>query len=499
MKETKPVLFVGSSFEARDFAEALQLNLKEVARVIPWTQVNFELSSFTLETLETELERADFAAFIFAPDDHLRIRGNEVLTTRDNVLLELGMFIGQLGRHRSFIVIATGTEKMMRIPTDLLGLTVATYDHTSYDEKEGPATETMGTASTKIKAAIRRHGLRQRLPTIPIRRVARVLSRGSTDSIMSVADGAIYVADSRHEYPLQLRRRLLLGEVVPMKYLYCTPYGSSHWLEICKRRSYTFYRNSLNLLRAKAPEVMAKIVETLGTAEIDFISLGSGDGIKDNILLRELGSKLRGSDFAYYYPVDISPDLIVHAVPTALRGLVRSQFRVKALIADFTQLSALQVVYEERQERNVFSILGNTIGNADEDDLMRSVADGMLPGDMLLLEINTSEPKEDDPILREKANMEHDFTPLKSLNIDFDPNRMEYHLLSEHSVVPATKSVLASYSKAVIDNQPVSNVKLSIVHHYNLDQLVQSIEDRMSVKTVARFETDGVGIILAQR
>ena len=37
---------MGSSSEARDFAEALQLNLKGDARVIPWTRVNFELSSF---------------------------------------------------------------------------------------------------------------------------------------------------------------------------------------------------------------------------------------------------------------------------------------------------------------------------------------------------------------------------------------------------------------------------------------------------------------------
>jgi hypothetical protein len=42
------------------------------------------------------------------------------------------------------------------------------------------------------------------------------------------------------------------------------------------------------------------------------------------------------------------------------------------------------------------------------------------------------------------------------------------------------------YSKAVIDNQPVSNIKLSIVHHYDLEQFAQAIEDRMSVKTVAR-------------
>ena len=496
----KPVLFVGSSSEARDFADALQLNLTNDARVILWTQIDFALSRSTMDTLEGELERSDFAAFVFAPDDHLRIRGTEFSATRDNVILELGLFMGSLGRQRAFVVLAAGTESELRIPSDLIGLTVATYKHESYDPRQGNAPEIMGPASTKIRYAMLKQGLRPRQPTAPKRRVATVLGRGSTHSLNTLADGAIYIADSRHEYPRHLQRYLRAGELVPAKYLYCTPYGSSHWLDICKRKAYAFYRNSLVLLRTKATDIMTKIVDTLGTSEIDFISVGSGNGIKDNILLKQLAPKIRPGEASYYYPVDISLDLMVQAIPTALgQGVTRSAFCVKALIADFTELTALQLVYEDRAAPNVFSVLGNTIGNADEEAIMRSVADGMLGGDMLLLEVNTGEANENDPILRQQANMEHDFTPLKSLNVQFDPSRMVYRLETDQSIVPATKSVLASYSAGVIGGTTVSDIKLSIVHHYDFRQFEQFIEERMSVKTIARYEQDGVGLILAQR
>ncbi len=187
------------------------------------------------------------------------VPGNRIKSASHN---PPGMFMGRLGRQRAFVVFATGTEGELRIPTDLPGLTVATYDHASYKPSVVSATETMGPASTKIRFAMRKRGPRPRLPTAPKRRVANVLSRGSTDSIKTVADGAIYVADSRHDYPRRLQMHLRSGELVPTKYLYCTPFGSSHWLDIFKRNTCAFYRSSLALLRTKTPDIVAKIVET---------------------------------------------------------------------------------------------------------------------------------------------------------------------------------------------------------------------------------------------
>jgi predicted nucleotide-binding protein len=100
----KPALFVGSSSESLDVAYAVQKNLEDVAEVVVWTQGIFELTKSYLESLLEALEDTEFGVFIFGPDDVIRIRGTEMRAARDNVVFELGLFIGRLGRNRSFIL-----------------------------------------------------------------------------------------------------------------------------------------------------------------------------------------------------------------------------------------------------------------------------------------------------------------------------------------------------------------------------------------------------------
>jgi len=47
-------------------------------------------------------------------------------TVRDNVLFELGLFMGKLTRHRSILV--HPKIKNLKLPTDLQGLTLIPYD-----------------------------------------------------------------------------------------------------------------------------------------------------------------------------------------------------------------------------------------------------------------------------------------------------------------------------------------------------------------------------------
>ena len=123
----KSRIFIGSSRESLDLVGAVNANLEDLFEVAIWSQGIFSPSKFILESLLDELARADFGMFIFAPDDAARIRGRDVQTVRDNVIFELGLFIGRLGRERSFFIIPRGIEDL-HLPTDLLGVNAATYD-----------------------------------------------------------------------------------------------------------------------------------------------------------------------------------------------------------------------------------------------------------------------------------------------------------------------------------------------------------------------------------
>jgi len=147
----KPSLFIGSSTEGLDVAHALQENLDTDAYVTVWSQGIFDLSKSSLESLISSLDISDFGAFIFAPSDMSVIRGETKSTVRDNVIFELGLFIGRLGRKRNFILIPQGGESSLRLPTDLVGLTPASYDPSRPD---GNLTAALGAASNKIRAAM---------------------------------------------------------------------------------------------------------------------------------------------------------------------------------------------------------------------------------------------------------------------------------------------------------------------------------------------------------
>ena len=138
----KPKLFVGSSVEGLGVAYAVQQNLKHQAEVTVWDQGIFRLSDSALDSLIQLLDRVDFGVFVFTPDDIVNIRGEENRAIRDNVLFELGLFIGRLGKGRSFILMPD-ERKDIHLPTDLIGMTPATYEtgrtDNNFQAATGPA------------------------------------------------------------------------------------------------------------------------------------------------------------------------------------------------------------------------------------------------------------------------------------------------------------------------------------------------------------------------
>jgi len=123
----KPKLFIGSSAENLHIAHAIQTNLDYNALVTVWDQGIFNLSSNTLSDLFNALNNFDFAIFIFLPNDITTIRNNNFHTVRDNVIFELGLFLGRLGKERVFYLTDRDTQEL-HLPTDLLGLSPGVFD-----------------------------------------------------------------------------------------------------------------------------------------------------------------------------------------------------------------------------------------------------------------------------------------------------------------------------------------------------------------------------------
>jgi hypothetical protein len=125
MSMTKPTLFIASSVEGLRIADAINANLEHDAHCTLWRNGTFKLSSQTVDDLVKKSSAIDFAVFAFTPDDVTTIRDHEQAVARDNVIFELGLFIGAIGKERCYIIKPRGVE--MHLPSDLLGMNVADY------------------------------------------------------------------------------------------------------------------------------------------------------------------------------------------------------------------------------------------------------------------------------------------------------------------------------------------------------------------------------------
>ncbi|CAN7202860.1 TIR domain-containing protein [Caballeronia sp. LjRoot31] len=122
----KPRIFIGSSREGISIANAIHSNLTNDAECTVWKDGVFQPSSSTLSDLMGMLHDSDFAIFVFSPDDVSIMRSAADHVVRDNVLFELGLFIGRLGQERCFFLIPD--SERMRLPTDLFGFSPTKYE-----------------------------------------------------------------------------------------------------------------------------------------------------------------------------------------------------------------------------------------------------------------------------------------------------------------------------------------------------------------------------------
>jgi CRP/FNR family cyclic AMP-dependent transcriptional regulator len=122
----QPEMFIGSSKEGVSVAREIQSGLsRDEMLVSVWTDGVFGASRTAIESLLEAVDRSDFAILVLTADDTVVSRDCEHNVPRDNCIFELGLFMGALGRERTFIVKPRGVE--IRVPSDLLGVTPIEY------------------------------------------------------------------------------------------------------------------------------------------------------------------------------------------------------------------------------------------------------------------------------------------------------------------------------------------------------------------------------------
>ncbi len=123
----RPIVFIGCSSKGLDIAQVLQEYFYEEANVIILIDQVFAPIERSFDTLLKSLDKADFAILVLTPDDLVLHRTDSKLSPRDNVIFDIGLFVGRLGRTRTFIVINDDDDPSISLPSDISGIGIARF------------------------------------------------------------------------------------------------------------------------------------------------------------------------------------------------------------------------------------------------------------------------------------------------------------------------------------------------------------------------------------
>lgn len=125
----KKRLFIGSSKEGLNNAKLIKSEIEKQCG--DWIDVSiwdegdiFELNSSTLDCLIKSTMLYDYAILVASNDDTIYCRETQKSAARDNIIFEAGLFLGAIGKNRTFIV----ADRNIGLPSDLNGITVIFYD-----------------------------------------------------------------------------------------------------------------------------------------------------------------------------------------------------------------------------------------------------------------------------------------------------------------------------------------------------------------------------------
>lgn len=136
----KPRIFIGSSSELLDqnLPNRIKNHINSATGnkydIVIWNEC-FDLNDITINKIIIEAEKADFAIFIWGAEDKIEKKGKKGFTSRDNVILETGIFIGKLTRENVFMLFKN--FDLNHLPSDLKGVTVGTFKEEDINDYSG--------------------------------------------------------------------------------------------------------------------------------------------------------------------------------------------------------------------------------------------------------------------------------------------------------------------------------------------------------------------------
>lgn len=199
--------------------------------------------------------------------------------------------------------------------------------------------------------------------------------------------GLIFKELLKRGYSLDGKTRI--WDIADSKLWYLTPEQAQAYLNLENSNEYNKAVNkdqSEDLTVSNAKEILEKI----GNGPINIVDLGCGDGKKAANLIKAFNRKVK----LRYCPIDISGYMVEKAIETVSKLNVGEIVEFQYNISDFENLENITPLLSKGEfKRNLFLLLGNTLGNFEIHELLYEIRTAMREGDLLLVDTAVADDK----------------------------------------------------------------------------------------------------------
>ncbi len=269
---------------------------------------------------------------------------------------------------------------------------------------------------------------------------------------------------------------------LPEKFFYWFPLSVKAWLDLCQDGAYRNFIRSYDLVSGHSDEIARQLPQ-----DLEVISIGSGQGNKDILLLRAIRDSGR---MVRYIPVDSSQALL----EMACREAISSGIQYRAYKAEATNRGHLELIVSGSKPR-LFLILGNTLGAFSPVEMCRLLRTISRPGDFLLAdgEIHAEDTIAgyDNPLNRRFA-----FAPLASVGIGEADGRLVFetraaedwpgiYYLTKH--FQASRDVSLNIGGSTIDIARSEKLQMNVSGKFSREAFPRLIEEEAGFSPVREF------------
>lgn len=271
-------------------------------------------------------------------------------------------------------------------------------------------------------------------------------------------------------YSLEGKTRI--WNIADSKLWYLTPEQAQAYLDLEKSTEYNKAVNKNqgeNLLISNIKLILKEIEKK----SINVVDLGCGDGKKAFMLIKALQGKVK----VRYCPIDISGYMVQKAKETFSKLNIDEIIEFQYNISDFENLENITpLLIKGKFNRNLFLLLGNTLGNFEINDLLYEIRSAMKDSDLLIIDTAVADDKiQEKTELQAKNKMVREFLKYIPLQLGLIEEDVEYSARFKNSRIEFFFTIkndrLVEFQKKNIQFNTGDQIIVAIAYKHDLENL----------------------------